>query len=184
MQDCNVSTGLKPTQNVDLIVGGDRLEKLQGLVSVRRQNDMIEFMVFAIGSQKNRATLGWGNSGDFGFDVDLISWKSLQDCIDVLFGSSRNGQPIWSGGDGAEQVMVIHEANQGDGGKLEGALVGTGTPDCGSHGDEVVVSKLLGVAFTVEVISNGLLGWPFGLFGLGLIRANLGVAVTLGLAEQ
>ncbi len=52
---------------------------------------------------------------------------------------------------------VSQEANQGYGGKFKRTLIRTRAPDSCRHGNEVVVSKHIRIALSLEILSDRLL---------------------------
>lgn len=52
-------------------------------------------------------------------------------------------------------MVIPHESYQSLGRKLETGLVGRGTPDSSSHGNQVIVTERLRIALTVQILSNG-----------------------------
>ena len=101
MQHGNVPIGAEPTQDADFFFGGYRLQDLQSLVRVSRQDHMVKLLVPPVGRQADAPSVGGRQAGDLGLDMYSVSGEMLQYGIDILLRPSGNRHPVWTSGNGA-----------------------------------------------------------------------------------
>lgn len=193
MEDRNISTRLEPREYADLFLRRRRLQYLQRLITVGREDDVVEFMIPPVGGEHD-PPVQWPYRRHLALDVYTAPVEASEHGVEVAPRPSRYGHPVWAFGDGAQEVVVVHEADQRDGGELQGAFIRARTPDGGRHGDQVVVPEFPGVVFSVEIITDTFLGCRhlLGLGGLGccshfvcrlIFVLALFIVIGLGLKE-
>jgi len=127
---------LETTKDLPLLLGDAlaALENFESRVGVTSQDDVVELERLAhLGHELHLATLFSSGRLDATVAEAALSGQRLDDSVDVGVATLLDGEPGGAVED-LEKMVVVHEADEGEGGEVEGGLVGRCGPDGGGHG--------------------------------------------------
>ena len=118
MEVGDVFGGIELVENGSLFLGAAVFDEGESLITVTGEDDVVE-EVFVILELKDYFAVDVFDAGDRFVQVDFVLGKVFHDGIDVLLRASGDGHPTWTSGQGAEQVVVPHEADESHNGKMQ-----------------------------------------------------------------
>jgi hypothetical protein len=163
MQVGDVLRELESSQDGNLLLGHSLspLEYIECRVGVRSEDDMVkrEFVSVIRREMDLLSNLARLDAHDGRRGVVLRGGESIENRVDVRVRTRLEGEPLGSIQD-LQEVVVVHEPEEGERGEVEGGLVGGSGPDGSRHREEVVISEPRRVALPVEVAPDALLRVP------------------------
>ena len=184
MQVGDVLGGLELREDGAFVLGAAVGDDGVGLVAVAGEDDVVEEVFGVVFELEDDFGVDVFEGDDGVVQVDAVGREAGQDGVDVLGRAAGDGHPVGTAGECGEEVMVVHEADEGDCGKIECALVCRCRPNGRGHGNDVVVFEGPAVVLAIAVRPNGLVGSGmfdgFALLGFRAGSMSIAVLCTAG----